>query len=303
MARAITELENSGGAGVDRHSYPFANHWFETPAGRMHFVDEGHGPLVVFVHGTPTWSFEWRHLIRSLRSTHRCIAPDHLGFGLSDRPGDFPYTPESHARNFAAFVDGLALDGMTLVVHDFGGPIALPVCLAAPARVHRLVLINTWMWSFSGDPDMERKARIAGSRLGRFLYRRLNFSLRVLMPSSFGERRKLTPRLHRQYLDRFLDPDSRDRVLWPLARSLLGSGSWFDSLWQRRGTLGGRPALLLWGLADSAFPPRQLARWQEVLPDARVVRYAGAGHWPHEERPVQVARDLHDWLAATRGQA
>jgi haloalkane dehalogenase len=150
---------------------------------------------------------------------------------------------------------------------------------------------------------MERKARIAGSRLGRFLYRRLNFSLRVLMPSSYGERSKLTPRLHRQYLDRFPDPDSRDRVLWPLARSLLGSGTWFDSLWQQRGNLGGRPALLLWGLADSAFPPRQLARWQEALPDARVVRYDGAGHWPHEERPVQVARDLHDWLAATRGQA
>jgi haloalkane dehalogenase len=300
VARAANGAATAERDGIDRRSYPFADHWFQAPGGRMHFVDEGHGPPVVFSHGTPTWSFEWRHLIRSLRRDHRCIAPDHLGFGLSDRPDDFPYTPEAHARNFAAFVDGLGLDAMTLVVHDFGGPIALPVCLAAPEEVSRIVILNTWMWSFSGDRDMERKARVAGSRLGRFLYRRLNFSLRVLMPSAYGDRRKLHPRVHRHYLDRFPDPDSRGRVLWPLARSLLDSGPWFDSLWQQRERLSGRPALVLWGLADSAFRPRQLDRWRQTLPDARFVVYERAGHWPHEELPAHVTRDLHDWLVGTR---
>ena len=136
-------------------------------AGRMHYVDEGAGEPLVFVHGTPSWSFEWRHLIAAFRATHRCLAPDHLGFGLSDRPIDFPYTPEAHARNFAEFVDRLRLPPFTLVVHDFGGPIGLPVCLSHPEQVTRIVLLNTWMWSVAGDRDMERKGRIAGSQLGR----------------------------------------------------------------------------------------------------------------------------------------
>jgi haloalkane dehalogenase len=298
VARALEQAASYRG-GVNRRSYPFTDRWFDLPEGRMHYVDEGRGDPILFVHGTPTWSFEWRHLIRVFHRTHRCIAPDHLGFGLSDRPPGAPYTPEAHAANFAAFVEHLGVDRFTLVVHDFGGPIALPVCLASPGRVRRLVLVNTWMWSFAGDRDMERKARIAGSRLGRFLYRRLNFSLRVLMPSAFGDRRKLSPRIHGQYLDRFPDPASRERVLWPLARSLLSSGPWLDSLWARRDRLAGHPALVLWGLADSAFGPTQLARWKEALPEARVVAYPRAGHWPHEELPALVARDLHDWLAAT----
>ncbi len=302
MATAATQDPAAARDGIDRRAYPFTDRWFQLPAGRMHFVDEGHGPAVLFVHGTPTWSFEWRHLIRALRHTHRCIAVDHLGFGLSDRPAGFSYTPEAHAGNFAAFVDSLGLDDVTLVVHDFGGPIALPVCLDPRRRVSRLVLVNTWMWSFAGDRDMERKARIARSGLGRFLYRRINFSLRVLMPSAYGDRRRLDRHVHQQYLGRFPDPASRERVLWSLARSLLGSGRWFDSLWQERDRLAGLPALVLWGLADPAFRPHLLARWRKTLPYARVIEYPGAGHWPHEEIPAQVTRDLTDWLGATAGR-
>lgn len=114
-------------------------------AGRMHYVDEGTGEPLLFVHGTPTWSFEWRHLILALAPTHRCIAVDHLGFGLSERPRSFPYTPAAHAQNLDEFVTRLDPEPFTLVVHDFGGPIGLPLCLRHPRRVKRLVLLNTWM--------------------------------------------------------------------------------------------------------------------------------------------------------------
>src|SRR5688500_8619028 len=93
---------NQGGAltaDVDRLAYPFESRWMPLRAGRMHYVDQGTGDPIVFVHGTPTWSFEWRHLIRGLSKSARCIAPDHLGFGLSDRPHGAPYTPEWHAEN------------------------------------------------------------------------------------------------------------------------------------------------------------------------------------------------------------
>ena len=282
---------------IDRVAYPFTSRWMDLPAGRMHYVDEGKGEPLLFVHGTPTWSFEWRRLILSLTATHRCIAPDHLGFGLSARPREFPYTPEAHAENLEAFVGRLNPRPLTLIVHDYGGPIGLPLCLRQPHRVARLVLVNTWMWSFVGERDMERKARIAGGWLGRFLYRRANFSLRILAPQAYGDRSKLTPAIHRQYLDRFPDPWSRGAVLWPLARALLGSSAFYDSLWQERERLRGRPALVIWGMKDPAFLPHQLARWREVLPAARVVELGGAGHWPHEEAPDRAIHAIREFLA------
>ena len=282
---------------VDRSLYPFTSKWLDLSTGRMHYVDEGTGEPLLFVHGTPTWSFEWRDMIRALSPTYRCIAPDHLGFGLSDRPRNFPYTPEAHAQNLAEFIQKLNPDPFTLVVHDYGGPIGLPICLEHPERVKRLALLNTWMWSFVGDRDMERKARIAGSGLGRLLYRWANFSLRVITPSAYGDRSKLTPQIHRQYLDRFPDHWSREAVLWRLAQSILGSSHYYDTLWQKREKLGGRPTLIIWGMKDSAFQPHQLARWREVLPSARVIELDNAGHWPHEEAPDRVIDEIRNFLA------
>jgi pimeloyl-ACP methyl ester carboxylesterase len=131
-------------AWVNREAYPFESRWLELASGgRMHYVDEGSGEVVLLVHGTPTWSFEWRHLIRSLAAGYRCVAPDHVGFGLSERPRDGAYTPEWHAGNLAEFVSRLGLRDVTLVVHDYGGRIRLPLALdrrhrAAPDRAEQL---------------------------------------------------------------------------------------------------------------------------------------------------------------------
>ena len=84
---------------LDRTEYPFRPHHFHAPAGRMHYVDEGKGEVILFVHGNPSWSFLYRHLIKALSRTHRCVAPDNLGFGLSDKPADADYTPRFHSEN------------------------------------------------------------------------------------------------------------------------------------------------------------------------------------------------------------
>jgi len=285
-------------AGVDRTAYPFDDKWKPLRAGRMHYVDEGVGEPILFSHGTPTWSFEWRHLIRALSPEYRTIAPDHLGFGLSERPRNAPYTPEWHADNFIEFVEALDVGPLTLVVHDFGGPIALPLALRRPDLVKRLVVTNSWMWSFAGDRDMESKAKIAGGAIGRALYRWANVSLKVIMPSAYGDRAKLTPEIHRQYLERFPDRWSRGAVLWPLAHALLGSNSFYDSLWFDRARLAGTPALVVWGMLDSAFKPHQLMKWREALPHARFVELPHAGHWPHEEEPAAFESALRSFLTA-----
>lgn len=281
---------------LDLAAYPFVNRWVTLGPGRMHYVDEGQGRPILFVHGTPTWSFEYRHLIKALSGGRRTIAPDHFGFGLSDRPSGFPYTPDAHAAALAEFVSALDLRDITLVVHDFGGPIGLPLSLDDARRVSEVVIINTWMWSFEDDADMRRKASVAGSVVGRFLYAYANFSLRVLAPSAYGDRRALTPAIHRQYLEVFRDREARVTVLHALARALLGSSAFYADLERRAPRLAELPVLILWGMKDSAFPPRLLTRWQSLLPDATVVRLEQAGHWPHEEQPGQVIDAMTRWL-------
>jgi haloalkane dehalogenase len=283
-------------AWLDRAAYPFRSRFLELAKGRIHYVDEGAGDPLLFVHGTPTWSFEYRHAIRALSRRWRCVALDHLGFGLSERPAGFPYTPEAHAANLAEFVDRLDLRDPVLIVHDYGGPIGLP--LALEGKASRLILLNTWMWPFDDDPEMLRRGRLVGGTLGRFMYRWLNASLRLIMPSAYGDRRKLTAAIHRQYLEPFRDPAARVQVLWPLARAILGSRAYYASLWARAERLGALPALIIWGMKDTAFRPHQLARWETRLPRAAVVRLPAAGHWPHEEAPREVVEAIRGFLGA-----
>src|SRR5262245_22692226 len=171
-------------AWLDRTLYPFAGHAFSTPEGRMHYVDEGQGRPLLLVHGTPSWSFEWRAAIAGLRDAARCVAPDHLGFGLSDKPAQAAYKPADHARRLLELVRALDLREITLVVHDFGGPIGLPVLLQEPARVRALVVVNSWAWAHGSDPRIARLSRLVASSFGRFLYLSLNASPRFLVPSS-----------------------------------------------------------------------------------------------------------------------
>ena len=267
--------------------------------GEMHYVDEGSGPPILFVHGTPTNSYEYRHLIAALSKRFRCIAPDHLGFGESARPRSFAYTPEAHAAVLREFVERLGLDDFTLVVHDFGGPIGLPLITDHPSHsphVSRLILMNTWAWPLDDDPKMARGARFIGGAIGRFLYRYANASLRLIMPSAYGDRKKLTPEIHRRYLDVFGDRDARVLVLHALAKSLLGSRSHYQSLLDRLDRMRAMPVLIVWGMKDSAFQPYQLERWRQLLPGAQVETIGGAGHWPHEEEPGRVVAAIERFL-------
>lgn len=281
---------------LDRDQYPFRSHTMALTDGTMHYLDEGSGAALLLVHGTPTWSFEYRHLIKALAPQYRCIAPDHLGFGLSARPAGFAYTPEAHARVLREFVDRLGLDKLTLVVHDFGGPIGLPLALDQPSRVARVIIMNSWSWPLDDDPKMARGASFIGGSIGRLLYRYANLSLRLIMPSAYGDKHKLTRAIHAQYLRVFRDRDARVLVLHALAKSLVGSRAHYRWLLDRIETLRRMPVLVVWGMKDTAFQPYQLERWRSLLPHANVVTIDSAGHWPHEEEPAAVIDAVERFL-------
>jgi pimeloyl-ACP methyl ester carboxylesterase len=276
---------------VDRKAHPFGAHTFHHPEGRMHYVDEGRGPVILFVHGTPDWSFGFRHLIKAFSDTHRCIAPDHLGFGLSDKPQGADYTVAAHARRLQDLIDHLGLRDVTLVVTDFGGGIGLAHALEHPANVKRIVLYNTWMWDLMPDKRFSGPTAIMKSWLGRFLYLRLGFSVNVMMPSGYGDKKKLTQAIHAHY-QRAL-PDAVARVAtFACVQEIQNAGPFWQAQWARVERLRTIPTLLCWGLKDRFFPPDLLERWRVALPQATVHTMPHAGHFVHEEAPRALAEAI-----------
>lgn len=287
-------------AWLDATTYPFSSNYVDLPDGRMHYVDEGQGETLLMLHGTPTWSFLYRHLITGLSDRYRVIAPDHLGFGLSDKPEGYSYRPEDHARNLTALIQKLDLRDITLVVHDFGGPIGLSYALDHPENVKRLIIFNTWMWPLQDDAQIVRAGRLLGSGFGRMLCMRFNIEVNVIMPYAFGQRAKLTPVIKSQYRGPSQDATTREAI-WVFARELLGSQSWYTSLWEKRAALQDIPTLLLWGMKDRVIRPHYLTRWQTALPDAQTITFAETGHYVQEEQGVALVPIIADFIASTDG--
>lgn len=269
---------------LDSALYPFKPKRFHTPDGALSYLDEGQGAPILFVHGTPSWSFEWRAVINALRKDHRCVAPDHLGFGLSDKPTDAPLAPEDHARRLQALVEALDLTNITLVVHDFGGPIGLAAAFALRERVKRVVVVNSWMWSLEQDPAVVRIHKFVCSWLGRFLYLWLNLSARVLVPASFADKRRLTKVVHRHYIGPFASRSLRSGP-YVMAKALIGSSAFFARLWAQRSALTELELTIVWGDKDPAFGTQQRDTWTQAFPAARLVCVPDAGHFVAEERP------------------
>jgi haloalkane dehalogenase len=267
----------------------------------MHYVDEGSGPAVVLVHGTPVWSFLYRDLIRNLSADHRCIAMDHIGFGLSDKPRGWGYRPQDHARNLATLLDHLDLRDVSLIVHDFGGPIGLSYALEHPERIRNLTIFNTWMWSLRGNRNAHQIDRLMGGWFGDLFYLRLNGSARFLIPAVYGDRTKLPRAVHEHYIRAAPKPEDR-RGMLTLARLLVGQSDWYEGLWERRARLRDIPTLLLWGLRDPGVRGGvfDLARFEGMFRESRSVTFPDAGHFVQEEEAGAVIPLVREHLAARR---
>jgi len=273
---------------LDETQYPFQPHYFQTSSGSMHYVDEGSGDVILFVHGNPTWSFMFRHLITGLRDRYRCIAIDHIGFGLSDKPADASYLPQFHAKNLKSFIQSLGLKKITLVLHDWGGAIGISYALDSPENVERIVAFNNSFWSVKGVKAAERFSKIVGGPIGWIACHLVNAFPRFVIPSVFGDKSKLPPTVHKQYIRPFSTISSR-KGTWVLARSIIRESDWLSDLWDRRLVVNDKPLLLLVGDRDPTFGPDKLARWEDAFPKHRTITYPGVGHFvPEELGPVAV---------------
>ncbi|MBX7242090.1 MAG: alpha/beta fold hydrolase [Bacteroidia bacterium] len=279
---------------LDRVEYPFSANYFNVNNQNLHYIEEGQGEVILFVHGTPSWSFDYRNIIKGLKSDFRCIAIDYIGFGLSDKPKEYDYSTQNHSKTLEKFVLEKQLENITLVVHDFGGPVGLNFAMQYPEKIKNLIILNSWLWSSENDPDYIKLRKVLKSPLLPFLYRFFNFSPKFILPQSFGDN-KLDKTLLKQYTRPFADRTQRNGAL-AFAKSLLNDQDWFEQLWNKRKSISDKPTLFIWGMKDTVIKPHNLEKFQSGFSNSRTMKLETSGHFPQEEQAEKVLKAIFDFL-------
>lgn len=280
---------------VPEDEYPFESKWFERDGSNMHYIDEGEGTPVVFCHGNPTWSFLYRNIIKELSGQCRCIAHDLPGFGHSEHPPGYGYTPQEHAEWLRAFlIDHLQLEKFIIVVQDWGGPTGLHVATIHPDRVIGAVISNTFAWEAS--PIFKVFSTLLGSSFGRYLIRKHNIFPAVAVPTFLSPEARKNKEITKAYVAPFPTEDSREGI-HTFARNINKSKPWLQELEKRLATLRGKPIEFIFGLKDLGSRPSDIKHWLSHFPYAHVTKVPEANHFSQEDCPEAFVSALRRLLA------
>jgi haloalkane dehalogenase len=272
--------------------YPFESHYASVDGASVHYVDEGSGPVLLLLHGNPTWSFLYRDVIKGVRDRYRCIAPDYPGFGLSRAAPGYGYTPAEHARVIERLVSELGLSGVTMMAQDWGGPIGFAAATRLADRFNAFVIGNTWAWP-KADFGTQVFSRLLGGPIGRYLIEQRNFFIEKALPASV-KRHSVPAEVMAAYRGPFPTAASR-RPAAVLPREILASRPWLAELERRLSSVSDRPALIVWPTRDPAFGDRERRRWEERFPNHHTVMLEGAGHYMQEDAPEEIVAAIRDW--------
>jgi len=279
-------------AWVSEELFPFKSHYVQINGASVHYVDEGSGPVLLLLHGNPTWSFLYRELIKGLRDRYRCIAPDYPGFGLSRATSAYGYTPAEHAAVLEQLVLELDLSSVTMMVHDWGGPIGFATATRHSDRFAAFVIGNTWAWPKS-NPGAQLFSRLLGGPVGGYLIVRHNVFVERIIPGNV-KRRKLPTEVMDAYRGPFPTPESR-RPVHIFPREILRSRPFLAEIEQALPKLSDRPVLLTWPTNDVALRKPERQRWEQTFPNHRTVILEGVGHYIQEDAPEEIVTAIRDW--------
>jgi len=286
-----------------RDLYPFESRFLSVGRHRLHYLDEGAGEPLLFVHGNPTWSFYWRNLILGLRDRYRCVAVDHIGCGLSDKPQDYNYTLAQRIDDLAEVVQRLELRGATLVAHDWGGAIGLGTVEQLRKRFARIVLFNTGAF-----PPPFVPWRIAACRtplLGTLAVRSFNAFARGAVSMAVEKPQRMTADVragllapyndwsHRIAVDRFVRdiPFTPRHPTWQVLERIEAG---LDAL-------AALPIQMIWGMRDWCFRPECLDRFVRHWPSAEVHRLDDCGHYVVEDAHERIIPLMRTYLSRNAG--
>jgi len=272
----------------DRRLFPFDSKWYESRVGPVHYIDEGEGDPILFLHGNPTWSFLYRGIVIRLRKKFRCVAMDYPGFGLSVRPEDYGYTPAEHSEIVADFVRDLGLEHLTIMGHDWGGPIGMRVALDELSRLRALVMGNTWYWPVDLW-YMKAFSYLMGTTFMQSQILKKNLFVEKLLPMAVKV--PLADEVLDHYREALPTPKSRIGVA-EAPRQILGSELWLGDLADEvRERLANVPLLL----DDFSFPRTYMERFREDFALTRIHRL-DAKHFIQEDCPGEIAGAIEHFL-------
>ncbi|MDR0392694.1 MAG: alpha/beta fold hydrolase [Puniceicoccales bacterium] len=284
--------------------YPFKSHYVALRTSqanvtyKLHYIDEGQGEPVVMLHGNPTWSFFYRNLVKNLNDFCRCLVPDHMGCGLSDKPQYYPYNLKTHIENTIQWLQSLSIGRFHLVVHDWGGAIGMGVATRWPARVKTLTILNSAAFLCDHIPFRIALCRLPLLGICAVKYANLFAKCATSMASVKG----LDAMVKKAYLLPYQAPRERvaihafiqDIPMSPKHPSYETLGDIQDNLW----ILANKPSLFAWGMQDFCFTPYFLERWKQFLPNAETRCFDDAGHYVLEDASEEANEVIRKFIAA-----
>ncbi len=286
-----------------RDLYPFASRFVEVNGFRMHYVDEGAGEVLLMLHGNPTWSFYFRGLIKGLSDSRRAIAIDHIGCGLSEKPGagGYGFRLSDRVSDLTAFIEHIGIPGrITLVLHDWGGAIGAAWAVRHPDRIARLVILNTAAFAKPPGKALPLGLRVARNAAGVAVPAILGLNLFARAAAWTATAKRLDPRVRAGLLAPYSSRRNRLATLKFVQDIPLGprdpSYALIRQTDENLGRLAGKPMLVCWGARDFVFDDDYLAEWRRRFPTAEVHRFPAAGHYVLEDETAEILALTADFL-------
>ena len=282
-------------------SYPFKPNYLDIGGFKMHYVDQGEGEPVVMLHGDPTWGYLWRKFILLISDTHRAIVPDHMGMGKSSVPKDpYPYLLRHHIFNLEELITSLELRDITLVLHDWGGPVGMGFAVRHPGLIKRLVLMNTWAFAKWPGGEFPRLLEIIRSERGESFVLEKNGYIKRALLGTANYPENYTSKVLNAYLSPFPTPESRLALLcWSrdisVSESDLSYGE-MNHIEDKLSLFDDIPVLLIWGILDPVLPGSVLEKWRRIYPHAQVCEIEDASHFLQEDSPKRVIGEIKQFL-------
>lgn len=279
-----------------RTEYPFHSHFLKLDNDhQLHYVDEGHGEVIVMLHGNPTWSFFYRNLIKDLSKNFRVIVPDHMGCGLSSRDENYDYSLKNHIKNTEKLLEHLKIQNFSLIVHDWGGAIGLGVAVNNPARVKNIVAMNTAAFTSEQIPF---RINILRNKVGEMFIRSFNG---FAYPATFMAVNKKMPEIikkgfllpYNNYKNRIatakfvLDiPMNKEHPSYKTLKNIE------DNLKNVKSNV-----MLLWGEKDFCFDMNFFQKWKSFFPNAEAISYKSASHYLLEDEYDSISKNISTFMS------
>ena len=271
---------------VPKEIFPVEHRFLDLDGARIHYVDEGVGETLLLLHGNPAWSFLYRKIITALKGDFRCVALDYPGYGMSDAPAGYRFTPREHSTLLEHFVDHLGLRDLTIMVQDWGGPIGLGLAGRRPELVRCLIIGNTFAWPLDGERRIRVFSWVMGGPIGQSLTSMFNFVPRFFFARGLAQ--KTDPQVLAMYLAPWRNRARRiAAVVAP--RQLIAASPYLREVEAGLPKIADRPALVVWGTKDFAFRDAERARFERTFTRHRTVLFNDSSHFLQEDAGERIA--------------